>query len=299
MNVHYLELFYYVAKHQGITQAVRKMPFGIQQPAVSAQLLKLEDELKVRLFQRRPFALTQAGETLYAFIHPFFSRLPEVASSLRGEEDQRLRLGASQTALAHYLPGLLKRLRTDHPHIRLLLQQLSAADSERLLLDEEIDLAVTILHGRVATGLRCQELLRTPLALLAPQEAKPKDFKRLIKHARKGVLPFPLISLPPEEPISQTFQKELGKRRLVWEPEIVVNQFELIQAYVAEGFGYGLSADVPGLRLRKNLTKIPLTDFPEISIGLLHRAYVSPVAEQFMTTARAFAAQLLTWSKTS
>ena len=47
MNVHYLELFYYVAKHGGISAAVRKIPYGIQQPAVSGQMTKLEQELGV------------------------------------------------------------------------------------------------------------------------------------------------------------------------------------------------------------------------------------------------------------
>ncbi|MEQ1842141.1 MAG: LysR family transcriptional regulator, partial [Verrucomicrobiales bacterium] len=71
MNVHHLELFYYVARFGGITEAVRKMPYGIQQPAVSGQILQLENHLGVKLFQRRPFALTPAGEELYDFIHPF------------------------------------------------------------------------------------------------------------------------------------------------------------------------------------------------------------------------------------
>ena len=46
-NLHHLELFYYVAKYGGITPAVRKMPYGIQQPAVSGQMLQLERELGV------------------------------------------------------------------------------------------------------------------------------------------------------------------------------------------------------------------------------------------------------------
>ena len=62
MNVHHLELFYYFAKHGGIMPAVRNIPYGIQQPAVSAQVAQLEEFLGVTLFQRRPFALTAAGE---------------------------------------------------------------------------------------------------------------------------------------------------------------------------------------------------------------------------------------------
>ena len=37
MNVHHLELFYYVARHGGISRALQYMPYGIQQPAVSGQ----------------------------------------------------------------------------------------------------------------------------------------------------------------------------------------------------------------------------------------------------------------------
>ena len=40
LNIHHLELFYYVAKHGGIMAAVRNIPYGIQQPAVSGQILQ-------------------------------------------------------------------------------------------------------------------------------------------------------------------------------------------------------------------------------------------------------------------
>ena len=84
MNIHHLELFYYVARHGGITEAVRNIPYGIQQPAVSGQVGQLEEYLGVTLFQRRPFELTPAGEKLFRFIQPFFSNLDAVASELQG-----------------------------------------------------------------------------------------------------------------------------------------------------------------------------------------------------------------------
>src|SRR5213083_1149632 len=84
MNVHHLELFYYVARHGGIMEAVRNIPYGIQQPAVSGQVGQLEEYLGVTLFQRRPFALTPPGEKLYKFIQPFFSNLEPVATELQG-----------------------------------------------------------------------------------------------------------------------------------------------------------------------------------------------------------------------
>jgi DNA-binding transcriptional LysR family regulator len=50
MNIHHLELFYYVARHKGISEAVRNIPYGIQQPAISGQILQLEDFLGTTLF---------------------------------------------------------------------------------------------------------------------------------------------------------------------------------------------------------------------------------------------------------
>ena len=90
MNIHHLELFYYVARHGGISEAVRHMPYGIQQPAISGQVGLLEDYLGVTLFQRRPFALTAAGEELYAFIKPFFENVGPMAERLRGGVSQHL-----------------------------------------------------------------------------------------------------------------------------------------------------------------------------------------------------------------
>ncbi|MDC0306320.1 LysR family transcriptional regulator, partial [Akkermansiaceae bacterium] len=95
MNIHHLELFYFVAKFEGITSAVRKMPYGIQQPAVSGQILKLEEKLGIKLFNRRPFALTPAGEELYDYIYPFFSGLGDLEEKLRGDDGRHLRLAAT------------------------------------------------------------------------------------------------------------------------------------------------------------------------------------------------------------
>ena len=108
MNVHHLELFHYVAKHGGIMPAVRNIPYGIQQPAVSAQVLQLEADLGTTLFQRRPFQLTPAGEELYEFIRPFFANLDAVAEKVRGGTSQLIRIAASMVVLKDHLPALLR-----------------------------------------------------------------------------------------------------------------------------------------------------------------------------------------------
>src|SRR5690606_32771028 len=130
MNVHHLELFYYVARHGGIMGAVRNIPYGIQQPAVSGQVAQLEEFLGVTLFQRRPFALTEAGEKLYAFVQPFFSNLDKVANELQGGQARQIRIGASAIILRDHLPGMIQSVKKKFPGLNISLRDGYPADLE-------------------------------------------------------------------------------------------------------------------------------------------------------------------------
>src|SRR5260370_31519076 len=99
MNIHHLELFYYVARHGGIGPAVRNMPYGIQQPAVSGQIARLEESLGTKLFNRRPFALLPPGVELYEFTRPFFYEIDHVVEAIRCGSAQLLQGAASSIFL--------------------------------------------------------------------------------------------------------------------------------------------------------------------------------------------------------
>src|ERR1041385_1358522 len=159
MNIHHLELFYYVARHEGIMEAVRNIPYGIQQPAVSGQVAQLEGHLGVTLFRRRPFELTPEGEKLYQFIQPFFSNLDKMATELQGGEVRHIRIGASTLFLRDHLPNLLQGLRKKIPGLKVSLREGHPAQLENLLQRDEIDLAVTSIEKKAAAGLRSEVLL--------------------------------------------------------------------------------------------------------------------------------------------
>src|SRR5580700_5871147 len=133
MNVHYLELFYYVARHGGIAAAVRNIPYGIQQPAVSAQIASLEETLGVKLFQRRPFLLTAAGTELFGFIEPFFGGLEAVERSIRATAEPQLRIAAPSIVLHDYMPDVLQRVRAKFPRFRLHLHEATRVEAKKLL----------------------------------------------------------------------------------------------------------------------------------------------------------------------
>src|SRR5438034_1663492 len=142
MNIHHLELFYYVARHGGISEAVRNIPYGIQQPAVSAQIIQLEESLGVTLFNRRPSSLTAGGEKLFCFIRPFFDGLESLADELRGGGAQQVRFGASGTVLRDHLPELAQHVRKKFPNLKLTLREGHQPQLEAWLQKQELDLAV-------------------------------------------------------------------------------------------------------------------------------------------------------------
>jgi DNA-binding transcriptional LysR family regulator len=132
MNIHHLELFYFVAKHGGIAAAVRNIPYGIQQPAVSGQITKLEESLGTKLFQRRPFALSPAGLELFEFIKPFFDNIEIVGEKLRQNKSPQLRLAAPSIVLHDYVPELLQKLRTKFPRVSTLSARSGASRSREI-----------------------------------------------------------------------------------------------------------------------------------------------------------------------
>ena len=283
MNVHHLELFYYVAKHGGIMPAVRNIPYGIQQPAVSAQVAQLEEFLGVTLFQRRPFALTPPGEKLYTFVKPFFSNLDKVANDLQGGQARHFRLGASTIVLRDHLPTLLTGVRKKFPGLKILLREGFPAHLEKLLADDEVDLVVTMIEPKPAAGVESLVLMELPLVLLVEKSSR---FKAAAELWALDKITEPLICLPAHETMTKNFQARLAELGVEWFPSIEASSADLVESYVSNGLGIGLSVSIPGKPLLKNVRALPLADFPKALIGALWRGKNTPLLDAFLDMAR-------------
>ena len=280
MNIHHLELFYYVAKHEGISGAVRNMPYGIQQPAVSAQVIQLENDLGITLFQRRPFELTPAGEELYNFVGPFFEGLDEMSDRIRGGVAQSIRIAASSTIFRDHLPDILNAARGEFPGLHPSLRVGIQPEIEQWLLASEVDLGVTVLGSKPPAELKSEKLLELQMVLQVPTKMKIKSVDDILEQDRIAQT---LISLPAIEGISRAFQQELARRKIDWPIGIELNSIDLIETYVINGFGIGLSLALPGAKAPKGVRLLPLEDFPAISIGALWRGQQSPLAQRIVS----------------
>jgi DNA-binding transcriptional LysR family regulator len=289
MNVHHLELFYYVARHGGISSAVRHMPYGIQQPAVSAQILRLERDLEVKLFERQPFRLTTAGQELLEFVEPFFSNLDEVARRLRNGSQPQLRVAASEVVLRTHFPAVLDRLRMQLPRVRLALRSGFDIELAEWLRESQVDLVITPLAGRPPPGTQALSLLRLPLVLLVPKSWKTKSAEELWAKRRPEQ---PLISMPPRESLSVIFQRGLRKRGIDWPVAIESSSLHVVTEYVAQGHGIGASLMLPELVRNPKVRVLPLPDFETMEVAALWRGEVSPVLRAVLDECQRYAREM-------
>lgn len=286
MNVHHLELFYYVARHGGIMPAVRNIPYGIQQPAVSAQVAQLEEFLGVTLFQRRPFALSPEGVKLFSYVEPFFANLDKITGELQGGQARHLRVGASTIVLRDHLPQLLTGVRKRFPGLKVSLREGYPVQLESLLARDEVDVVITMVDRKPPAGFHLLVLMELPMVLLVPQGSPVKSAADLWQRDK---IDEPLICLPAGEALSKNFQAKIFSLGVEWFPTMEASSADLIETYVQSGLGIGVSVKLPGKALPKQVRSVALEGFPPAVVGALWRGKKSPLLEAFldMATARA------------
>ncbi len=290
MNIHHLELFYYVARHSGISEAVRHIPYGIQQPAVSAQILQLEESLGAPLFHRRPFALTPTGVELYAFIKPFFENLQAMGDKLRGGADQYIRIGSSEIVLRDHLPGVLELLQKRYPKLRVSLREGYHPQLIEWLQRQDLDIAVTLLAGKPPAGVTALELFKLPLVLLVQRGSKVTSARELWQQDRINEK---LITVPANEPMWKRFQQGLARCKVDWPTGIEISTVDLIQTYVARGYGIGLSVDIPKAKYNPQVRILPLEGFEPVDLGILWQGKLTPVMKTCIEIMQDTARQLM------
>ena len=270
--------------------AVRNIPYGIQQPAVSAQVAQLEEFLGVNLFQRRPFALTGAGEKLFRFAEPFFGNLEKIANDIQGGQTRHFRIGASTIVLREHMPKLLNGVHKKFAGLKISLREGYPAQLESMLSKDEVDLVITVIDREAPAGFESFVLLELPMVLLVEKNSKIKSAEELWQQDK---IDEPLICLPAHETLTKNFQEKLATLDVEWFPTMEASSADLIETYVANGLGVGLSVQVPGKPLPKTVRCLPLPGFPVVLVGALWRGKKSPLLEAFLDMAKQRAVEII------
>jgi LysR family transcriptional activator of mexEF-oprN operon len=179
LDLNLLRVFAVVAETGSVTAAASRL--YITQPAVSAALRRLTSTVGAPLFVRqgRGLALTSRGKRLRDRLHPHLEMIVEAALSPAAFDpatsDRTLRLGLMDTAEVWLLPALLRVLRREAPHMRVVALPVQFR-TVAALLAEGLDAAVAVAD-ELPASVRRQPLYHSRFTcLFDPRHA---TFRRL------------------------------------------------------------------------------------------------------------------------
>ncbi|GCE88715.1 LysR family transcriptional regulator [Komagataeibacter diospyri] len=145
MTLEQLRLFIAVAEREHVTAASRAL--NVTQSAVSAAIATLEERHGVKLFHRvgRSIRLTEAGRLFLPEARAVLARASAAEAVLEefsGLKRGTLRVVASQTIAAYWLPVTLVAFRRKYPHVAVELAITNTEEAATRVRDGEVDLGI-------------------------------------------------------------------------------------------------------------------------------------------------------------
>ena len=129
-----LKIFHAVAEAGSFTNATVNL--NLSHSAISRQIQSLEDDLKVKLFERhaRGLTLTENGEYVYKTAHEVISKLKEVETSLGDQKNKptgKISITTVRSFGTHWLTPRIQEFMQLHPEMEV----------ELIFDDKELDLS--------------------------------------------------------------------------------------------------------------------------------------------------------------
>ena len=231
MDLHYLEIFYEVAKAKSFTKAAEKL--YINQSAVSIQVKKFEDILKVKLFDRssKKIKLTYVGESLYKMAEEIFEKVKRAEKEISRviEVDKaKISIGASSIIAEPLLPSLMKEFSMTHQEIEYSIIISNKNHLLKLLKEGELDVIIIDSEHINDTNLEVIFIEKGPYVLVSSKQyANVEDIENDPLITRSAV--------PNNNKVIETIEDKYG---ISFTSKIdIAGNLEVIKGMVYEGIG--------------------------------------------------------------
>lgn len=274
MLIRQLQYFVALAREQHFARAARACQ--VSQPALSAGIRKLEEDLGVALIQRgqRYQGLTADGAHLLVRAQRLLADADtlrqDAAQSAAGQLQGRLRIGAIPTAMP-VVPLLTSPCQQRWPAIGVVIRSRSGEQIVRDLEAFELDIGITYLEEGALDGFHRVPLYRERYALIA-RDPRGLDGRREIGWDEIAALP--LCLLTPEmhnrRIIDAAFRRAGVEANVRVEADTIFAVYEQVRC--AGMFSIVPHSMLTLFELRQEVLAIPIT--PELSrpIGLITRS---------------------------
>jgi DNA-binding transcriptional LysR family regulator len=238
MDLGQLSYFVAVAEERQFTRAAQRV--SVAQPAVSAQIRRLEDELGEALFHRdrRGVTLTAAGEALMPHARAALAaaqRGRDTIASLRGVLHGRLRIGVAGP-VDHRLAQTLGDFHEAHPAIEITL---TSRHNEPLLeaLAGDIDAAVVGVGAQPLPADVTARVIATEPLVVGVRRGHPLGRRKTI--ALSALRGQPMITLTPGSGLRTVLENAC--RDAGFRPRITAEAGELGSLVELAGQGLGIA----------------------------------------------------------
>ena len=164
-----LQVFHTVAKRLNFTKAAGEL--FISQPAVTRHIHELEQQFKIKLFERNGtrIRLSPAGQRLLQHTEELFAIYRNIEfdmSSLTQGHKGRLFLGGSMTTAPYIIPPILAEFHHRYKDVEVNLITGNTQHIEQALGQQEIDLGIVEGHSR-NSSIRYTEFMKDEIVLVS------------------------------------------------------------------------------------------------------------------------------------
>ena len=260
MDFDQLETFLEVARHASFSRAAEKR-FRTQ-PAISAQIRALEEEVGAQLFDRSGgrVSLTAAGKEFQKYVEGTLEARKQIVTHLaemehvpRGE----IVVGANEGTCLHILPEVFAEFKKQYPDVNISITRSDYGKILESVIDNSVDFGVVSLpvnDPRLTVVL----IHRDELVIIVP----PKHPLSKLKSATIAeAANFPLV-VPKGGHTRDALENLFYERKLKPRYTMELDSSELLKRFVAADAGVGFIARSNVLEdIRANaLVAIPISD---------------------------------------
>lgn len=164
MNLHTLRIFTNVAKLGSITEAANFL--YISQPAVTAQIRKLERELGVKLISSkgRGIQLTSEGEFLYEQGLRLFHLEQQIDEKFKTflEKKEKVEIASSYISTNYILPPIIAGYKLENPNVDIYVSLGNVQSVERRVLNYEVDFGFVVQSNIGHEDLHFEKITDVP-----------------------------------------------------------------------------------------------------------------------------------------
>lgn len=238
MDARLLEAFRAVVDHRSVTNAAAAM--GVTQPAVSAQIARLEQVLGFSLFDRSNGRLkpTAEGILFYAEANKALTgidRLTQAAEQIRTAQTGRLVIASHPSAAISLLPSLVSAFLADRPGVLVRLLSRNSDVISQLLPTESYDIGIAELPIDETAVRLLRFRMRCVVILPAGHELSPR--KVLTPAALSGRS---LVAPSRTLQTSVRIMKAFADAGADWAPIAEAEFFASVCGLVASGAGWSI-----------------------------------------------------------